>query len=177
MGKVYDYIIVGAGSAGCVMANRLSENPRHKVCLLEAGQPDKDRRIHVPGLLGELLASGVADWHYTTTPQRYLNGRSIRWPRGKVLGGSSSINGMCYQRGALSDYDEWAAAGVQGWGGMDALHFFKASENFSDGAGSMAWRQGPFGCDKAGKGPFCNANFHDRRGASWISSGHGFSCQ
>ncbi len=143
MPKIYDFVVVGGGSAGCVMASRLSENPKLQVCLLEAGKPDKDLRIHVPGMLGELLASGAHDWHYSTTPQRHLNGRSVRWPRGKTMGGSSSVNAMCYQRGALSDYDDWAATGIKGWSGLDALHYFKKSEKYSGGADQWHGDQGP----------------------------------
>ena len=106
----YDYVIVGAGSAGCVLANRLSANPAHRVLLLEAGGRDWHPFIHMPAGLAKLVNNKRINWDYYTEPEAALAHRRLWWPRGKVLGGSSSINAMCYTRGAPGDYDEWAAA-------------------------------------------------------------------
>ncbi len=125
---MFDYIIVGAGSAGCVLANRLSENPDVRVLLLEAGPSDKRAEIRIPAAFSRLFKTSV-DWAYETEPQRKLKGRSLFWPRGKVLGGSSSINAMIYIRGHRTDYDGWAASGCAGWGYADVLPYFKRSED------------------------------------------------
>ena len=123
--KTYDYIIIGAGSAGCVLANRLSEDPDVKVLLLEAGPPDTKENVHVP--LGYLqLATTDVDWDYHSAPERECDGRRIPLPRGKVLGGSSSINAMVYIRGNRLDYDEW---GVPGWSFADLLPYFLKAED------------------------------------------------
>ncbi len=124
---MYDYIIVGAGSAGCVLANRLSEDPNNTVLLLEAGGPDNGREYQVP-LLGWSLQGGQSDWNYQTEPQPCLQGRQIDWPRGKVLGGSSSINAMVYIRGHRQCYDSWAALGNDGWSFDDLLPLFRKSQ-------------------------------------------------
>ncbi len=124
---MYDYIIVGAGSAGCVLANRLSQNPDVQVLLLEAGGPDRDLMIHVPGGFAKLQKPSV-NWCYTTTPQKHLNNRELWFPLGKVLGGSSSINGMIYIRGQKEDYDSWAAAGNAGWSYENVLPYFRRAE-------------------------------------------------
>jgi len=148
----FDYVIVGAGSAGCVMASRLSEDPSVSVCLLEAGGRDRDLRIHVPGMLGEMLGSRGNNWNYYTAPQEYLDNRRLYWPRGKVLGGSSAINAMCYSRGDLSDYDDWAEAGAERWSAMEALHWFKQSEDYSAGEDQWHGQGGPLGVTKVTKG-------------------------
>ncbi len=132
----YDYIIVGAGSAGCVLANRLSEAPEVKVLLLEAGGSDKRREIHIPAGFPALFKTEV-DWAYETEPQARLAGRRLFWPRGKVLGGSSSINAMIYIRGHRAVYDRWAELGNPGWGFDDLLGYFKRSENFEGGASEV----------------------------------------
>ena len=109
-----DYIIIGAGSAGCLLANRLSANKKHQVILLEAGGRDKNPNIHIPAAFSKLFKA-KEDWNYSTVPQKYMNGRQMFQPRGKVLGGSSSTNAMIYIRGHRYDYDQWAKLGNKGW--------------------------------------------------------------
>ena len=125
----FDYVIVGAGSAGCVLANRLSENPNTSVALLEAGGKDNYVWIHIP--VGYLYCMGNprTDWGFKTEPDAGLNGRSLNYPRGRVLGGCSSINGMIYMRGQSNDYDQWRQSGNTGWGWDDVLPYFKKSED------------------------------------------------
>ena len=134
MNNSFDYVIIGAGTAGCVLANRLSANPKKRVLLLEAGGPDNYFWIKVP--VGYLYTIGNprTDWCFETEPQAGLNGRRIGYARGKVLGGCSSINAMIYMRGQRSDYDHWAQLGNRGWGWDDVLPVFKQSENYEHGA-------------------------------------------
>jgi choline dehydrogenase len=129
----YDYIVIGAGSAGCVVANRLTEDSETTVLLLEAGNPDTKPEIQIPAECFNLLGSEV-DWAYFTEPEPYLNNRKIFHPRGKVLGGSSSINFMLYVRGNPHDYDRWQELGNPGWSYQDVLPYFKKSENQQRGA-------------------------------------------
>ncbi|PRD42738.1 choline dehydrogenase [Phyllobacterium phragmitis] len=137
MADSYDYIIVGAGTAGCALANRLSADPNISVLLLEAGAKDNYPWIHIP--VGYLYCIGNArtDWCFITEPEPGLNGRALGYPRGKVLGGCSSINGMIYMRGQARDYDLWRQAGCTGWGWDDVLPYFKKSEDYYAGADEM----------------------------------------
>jgi choline dehydrogenase len=130
---MYDYIIIGGGSAGCVLANRLSADSRARVLLLEAGIPDKRLTIHIPLAWNQNFKTEI-DWNYNTEPQPHLENRSLYWPRGKTLGGSSSINAMIYIRGHRSDYDHWARLGNEGWSYDEVLPYFKKSEHNERGA-------------------------------------------
>ena len=140
--KTYDYIIVGAGSAGCVLAARLTEDPRVRVLLLEAGGAGTPRESKIPAAFSKLYKSAV-DWNYSTEPEPHLNGRRLYWPRGKMLGGSSGINAMIYMRGNALDYDHWESLGNAGWGFADVLPYFKKSENQTRGASSFHGAGGP----------------------------------
>jgi choline dehydrogenase len=140
---MYDYIIIGAGSAGCVLANRLSEDPDIRVLLLEAGPRDWHPYIHMPAGLAKLVGQNWLNWDYSTAPEPHLDNRVLWWPRGKVLGGSSSINAMCYIRGVPADYDGWAAHGASGWDWAGVLPYFKRSEGNARGADDLHGGDGP----------------------------------
>lgn len=140
---MYDYIIVGAGSAGCVLANRLSADPRCRVLLLEAGPRDRNPFIHMPAGLARLVNNRRINWNLETETEPALDGRRLWWPRGKVLGGSSSINAMCYVRGVAADYDGWAAAGASGWEWAQVLPWFLHSESNSRGGSALHGDAGP----------------------------------
>ena len=139
----FDYIIVGAGSAGCVLANRLSANGKHSVLLLEAGPKDSNIWIHVPLGYGKLFKEKTVNWMYQTEPEPELKGRQVFQPRGKTLGGSSSINGLLYVRGQHEDYDRWRQHGNAGWGYDDVLPYFKKAENQTRGADQYHGSGGP----------------------------------
>jgi choline dehydrogenase len=139
----FDYVIVGAGSAGCVLANRLSASGKHSVLLLEAGPKDRNIWIHVPLGYGKLFKAKSVNWMYQTEPEPGLDGRSIFQPRGKTLGGSSSINGLLYVRGQHEDYDRWRQHGNVGWGYDDVLPYFKKAEDQQRGADEFHGTGGP----------------------------------
>lgn len=139
----FDYIIVGAGPAGCVLAHRLSADPHTRVLLLEAGPHDRHPLIRMPAGFARLLARRALDWGYLTTPQARLDDRTLWWPRGRVLGGSGSIDAMCYVRGVAADYDGWAAQGADGWRWDDVLPCFRRSEDNVRGASELHGVGGP----------------------------------
>ena len=139
----FDFIILGAGSAGCVLANRLSENPSNKVLLLEAGGKDNYPWIHIPVGYFKTMHNPSVDWCYKTEPDETMNNRSIRYPRGKTLGGSSSINGLLYIRGQHRDYDIWRQLGNNGWSWEDVLPYFIKAENQENGKNEFHGVEGP----------------------------------
>ena len=143
MNANFDYIVVGAGSAGAVLAARLSEDPHTRVLLLEAGPKDNSFWIHLPIGYGKTMWSTKYNWCFHTDPDPHMNGRRIYWPRGKTLGGSSSINGLIYIRGQHEDYDAWAAAGNHGWSAKDVLPYFVKSERNQRGASAYHGGEGP----------------------------------
>ena len=126
----YRFIIIGAGSAGCVLAERLSTDPGNMVLLLEAGGWDRNPLIHIPAALLAVAPNPRLNWGYHTQPEAELNGRRLFWPRGKTVGGSSSINGMVYTRGNAGDYDRWAMLGAEGWAYADVLPWFRRTEAY-----------------------------------------------
>jgi choline dehydrogenase len=147
----FDYVIVGAGSAGCVLANRLSADGRHTVLLLEAGPPDTYPWIHIPIGYAKTMFNPTVNWCFYTEPDPGMNGRRIYWPRGKTLGGSSSINGLISIRGQRQDYDRWAAAGNTGWSYADVLPYFRRLEHASFGDPAFHGTNGPLWCSPIGR--------------------------
>jgi choline dehydrogenase len=154
----FDFIVIGAGSAGCVLANRLTESGRYSVLLLEAGGRDRNPWIHIPLGYGKLFTNPKVNWLYQSEPEPELNGRQIIQPRGKVLGGSSSINGLLYVRGQREDFDHWRQLGNAGWSFEDVLPYFKKSENQERGADDLHGADGPL-CvsDVSEPHPLCEA--------------------
>jgi len=146
----YDYIVVGAGSAGCVLAARLTEDPTKRVLLLEAGPPDRSPWIHLPIGYGKTMWSARYNWCFYTDAEPNMNGRRVYWPRGRTLGGSSSINGLIYIRGQREDYDDWRALGNVGWGYDDVLPYFIRSERNQRGADTYHGDAGPLGVSDIG---------------------------
>ena len=136
-----DYVVVGAGSAGCVVASRLSETGA-SVILLEAGPSDWHPMIHIPAGMRSLIRNPLVNWNYTTEPEKGTGERRMEWPRGRVMGGSSSINGMLYVRGAPADFDGWAQMGARGWSYDDVLPYFKKSEHYVQGGDAEVRGQG-----------------------------------
>jgi choline dehydrogenase len=157
----YDYVIVGAGSAGCVLAARLSEDPDVSVLLIEAGPPDEKENIHVPAAFGSLFKTDV-DWDYATMPEPGCDNRMMYMPRGKTLGGSSSINAMVYIRGARADYDGWRDLGNPGWGFDDVLPYFKRSEDNERGASDYHGVGGPLSV--------CDSRSNNRMADAWVDA-------
>lgn len=156
--QAFDYIVVGAGSAGCVLANRLSESGRHRVLLLEAGPKDSNVWIHIPLGYGKLFTNPKVNWLYKSEPEPELNNREIIQPRGKVLGGSSSINGLLYVRGQPQDFDHWRQLGNKGWGFADVLSYFRKSEDQQRGADDLHGAGGPLAVsDVSEPHPLCEA--------------------
>jgi choline dehydrogenase len=138
-----DYLVIGGGTAGCILAARLSEDPACRVTLLEAGPEDRDIWIHIPAGYARLSASRRYDWQFATEPEPELNGRAVPWPRGRVLGGSGSVNGLVYLRGSPHDYDRWAQAGARGWSYEDVLPAFRRIEDWEGPAGATRGQGGP----------------------------------
>lgn len=143
MTRSFDYVVVGAGSAGCVMANRLSEGGRYSVCLLEAGPADRYVWIHIPIGYGKTMFHKVYNWGFYTDPDPNMHDRRLYWPRGRTLGGSSSINGLIYVRGQRQDYDHWASLGNRGWSWSECLPYFKRLEHNELGASATRGVDGP----------------------------------
>ena len=144
----FDYIIIGAGSAGCVLANRISSNPQNKVLLLEAGGKDTNPWIHIPGGYFKTMHNPETDWCFNTEEEPFCDNRKMTYPRGKTLGGSSSINGMLYIRGQSNDYNYWRQLGNVGWSWDDVLPYFKKSEDFQFGKNEFHGSGGPLKVEK-----------------------------
>jgi choline dehydrogenase len=168
---VFDYVIIGAGSAGCVLANRLSADPANQVLLIEAGGADRHPLVELPMLMGKLMHSKIYNWHYDTEPEPELDNRRIYWPRGKVLGGTSTINGMIYVRGNRHDYDRWAQMGASGWSYADVLPLFRKSEGHVERHDAFHGRTGELTvCRARGKNPLFDSFIE-----AGLAAGHAFN--
>ena len=141
--RTFDYVIVGAGSAGCVLANRLTADGRHTVLLLEAGPPDTYPWIHVPIGYAKTMMHPVLNWRFETEPEPHMDGRRVYWPRGRTLGGSSAVNGLIQIRGQAEDFDRWEALGATGWNARETMRYFIKSESNTRGANAFHGDQGP----------------------------------
>ncbi|MGY8996091.1 MAG: GMC family oxidoreductase N-terminal domain-containing protein, partial [Alphaproteobacteria bacterium] len=150
MAESFDYVIVGSGSAGSVLATRLSEDPDVRVLVLEAGGTNKDFRVYMPAANSLAFGNPKFDWCYYTQPQPHLANRRIYWPRGRGLGGSSAINGMIYIRGNARDYDQWRQLGLEGWAYGDVLPYFKKAETRTSGGDDYRGDSGPLKTGTAG---------------------------
>jgi choline dehydrogenase len=150
-----DYVIVGAGSAGCVLANRLTEDPTVNVVLIEAGGRDRNPLIHIPAGFFKMLDHDTLTWKYRSEPDPGTNGRAINYTRGKVIGGSSSINGLIYIRGQPEDYDHWAQLGNRGWSWDDCLPFFRKAERWEGEGSDVRGKDGPLFTSKIDRSPIC----------------------
>ena len=158
-GDAFDYVIVGAGSAGCVLANRLSEDPTVSVALMEAGGRDRNAWIHIPAGYYRNVFNPSVTWQYGSGPEPHLDGRTVNWPRGRVLGGSSAINGLLYVRGQSQDFDVWRQLGNVGWGWSDVLPYFKRAEAQERGADDLHGSDGPLSVSdvRLGQRQLCDA--------------------
>ncbi|WMY73823.1 choline dehydrogenase [Buttiauxella selenatireducens] len=162
--KQYDYIIVGAGSAGCVLANRLTEDPKVSVLVVEYGGSDKSVIIQMPSAFSIPMNTKKYNWHYETEPEPHLDGRRLHCPRGKVLGGSSSINGLVYIRGHAYDFDEWESLGAKNWGYRNCLPYFRKAENFKFGGDDYRGSEGPLSTNNGN-------NMQNPLYGAWIEAG------
>ena len=148
MNESFDYIIIGAGTAGCILANRLTENENIKVLLIEAGGKDTNPWIHIPGGYFKTMHNPKTDWCFITEEEKFCNNRKMLIPRGKTLGGSSSINGMLYIRGHANDYNYWRQLGNIGWSWEDVLPYFKKSEDYRISKSEFHGTDGPIKVEK-----------------------------
>lgn len=162
--KRYDYIIVGAGSAGCVLANRLTEDPNVNVLVIEFGGSDKSVIIQMPSAFSIPMNTKKFNWHYETEPEPYLDGRRLHCPRGKVLGGSSSINGLVYIRGHAYDFDEWESLGAKNWGYRNCLPYFRKAESFKFGGDDYRGSEGPLSTNNGN-------NMQNPLYGAWVEAG------